>query len=577
MAVLERVSRVYDSCFNTVNELLAAIMTCEFAFILFLQLADVQTPAHNFKNSSKSHDPSSYRYENIHHLLMNTSPFAPQFRTSSIAFCSLIIISVIIFHYLISKFSSSFEYFKWVRDSLTTYLIDEEMFNEEFTTTMDSFIEDLMISNINFRSSLMNDKNKVNNMDYSTLLAPPPITRRPYVSSRLYGINDNNHSQVPKESLHRVQNVLRNELMYLHSLLSNKCTIWPANRNRIWTDKVKKIWLTFYLIISISIMVFSQIFTIILVIVNKNHIMKYSPGEVNYNTPIKAQFVATIFWCLYLRNNDFTLPVLNMYLTIFDFNKLIIDLEDRILKFKAQTRKFNALKLHLLFISSNHVRDEDSDEEENIEKSLIQSIETLNYKCNVESIDIYLSLRYLLSQFGPIKRNAEILFDSFAAMIIFTLSLILLSTFNHPWSLTEDLLIPHMAVCLVILFNFSFATYAIANSYVKHVIKLTWFKVNLLITEPLRQQQADANKGLDSQDTRFKGALPRNFHTLNSPVISPHMLTIWNRIIQQDQILLARFLTVNVMNTIQLNYSSLLRMNFWLGSVCMIFYNYIVN
>lgn len=145
-------------------------------------------------------------------------------------------------------------------------------------------------------------------------------------------------------------------------------------------------------------------------------------------------------------------------------------------------------------------------------------------------------------QCKPIKKNGEVGVNLLA---IISLAIVFCATVMFDNNIDNSINLYLEGTFLLsafIIIDLCYISYAAFNAYLLKNIKFIWSMLAYSST----------------QDT-------------DATMISPHMKLLWTRLIHHEQSYLLNTFTLNIFGVIPLNYQNLLRLNFWFGSIFMIY------
>lgn len=589
------------------SEIFLAQYSINLGILLILQLLDVEVKITNNEDDSSKNIPIR-RHPGIHQFLLQSTPFKPDMRITNVIIYSTILSSIILFHYRRYFWPSCYDMSK---EFLYSYLLNPKEGELMIEKSMNKAIRDLIVSNSNYTCQLIKDEilknthnlNSSNNTSeienlfqhYSKIFDDDTIIKtmtlfnissdtrnQSHGSSNLNRISDCNIMTRIQQHLH----VLRAEYCYLDSLLNDKSSIWPKNRNEKYIKFLKRLW--FILQSNVVGSLTSSVHFMSFTVLYYNH--KRTPKE-----HISSSSRAYISWfrvqyhfAFYILMEEYLYPSIQLTVSLFDLIQLIHSFRNQVEEFRKQAREVKDLgfKLHddMIKIST-------------IEKhSLISEIEKKKYRCNISSIESYITMRHIMTQFNLIKGNGEFVIDSLCYLVLVIAFSVCLAMFGYTKG--EESILAFIYLNYFLLFNTTFIIFAALNFYLLKNIKLIWSIIYDSSMDLLIVNKKNGGFNEKSSFTKYNNnnnnctidnnnwKCDRNFIELGIAIdslvdvrdpidldhfiITPHMHLIWMKLIQSEQTTLVPLFTFDLLGIFGLNYSSVLKVNFWLGSIFMI-------
>lgn len=559
------------------NEILLFQYLITTGILLVLQLIDVEVKTNTGVSGSEA---NGRKYPKIHEFLSNSSPFKPELRVTSVVIYITVFSSIFLLHY--GKYMWP-KYYDLSREFLYSYMANPKQGKLMIETAMNEVIRDLIMSNSNYTSRLIGDEIMKNN---KILKADPKINDSIFhydhkkivlkhynwsSSLQTIPITSRNNRLTESSILSKIRKhlyVLRSENCYLDSLLYDKSSIWPKNRNQLYFDNLRRLLLLLSLPFMSCLLISIQFMGLMCHYYNK----EYASTRSKY--PVKSSYIPwysfQFHYAFYLVIEDFSLPTIQLIISLYDLIQVKHSFSEKVRQFCLQKREVKNIRLKISQDQSANHHEES--------RRYRQQIDEMKYQCNVRSIEAYITMRYIIIQLKRIKSNGEDLLNNISIMIVaigFCVSLVMFSGHRKG----EESVLVIISFYYFITFNTTYIVFSALNFYFLTIIKFIWSMINESIMEPSINQ---TNNG-DICSSPTKPEQCGNFTKYGRPtknmrdpidldlfIITPHMFIIWSKLIDFKQSSLVDLFTFEVLGNLKLNYFGLIRFNFWLSSIFMI-------
>lgn len=375
---------------------------------------------------------------------------------------------------------------------------------------------------------------------------------------------------------------LRGQQEQLQLLLMDKSTIWPVNRVSSWRQEQSRFSLRFYLLV--TILGFAL-----------GNMTNYSLSEFIYE-----RFLERGETPLYFMERVCFVEV--YFITILGFEKfasplilLAINLRDKQMFLRTIEAKIKRLNELLRELWREMNRDDKRNKITQTGSRLCGAttknccrLDSLRIECDHEALGIYLSLRVFLDELGATTDLASLILNQYCSMALGMLMV------TVPFCANTDS--QQLAMLGFVLSNFvtiidlAILVCARFESTCVQTLQRSWSLVasftrpvdeGRALVEPTEIHLAErfmraVQKSLQPPLMNYSHQYSRDYFSLNpsgTSLINEHTAMLWRRfsIDMQD---LYRSLNCRIFGAIRLNYSGMLRLNFWFISVVLIFLSF---
>lgn len=386
--------------------------------------------------------------------------------------------------------------------------------------------------------------------------------------------------------------LLSREHQFLKQLLesSDKKFIWPANRHPEWLKSIKRTWFYLYTICYATILlsiIFSGLFTLI---VSDRHMKAF-----NYEKPVaflnfRAIFIITVLFYSYRNCEAFVSPSCQNLIAVFDVVKLNWIVRDQIHDFRKLIGLLRSIIIkseHL--IGSLHQSLNDKINNDNNNNNVISNIEQIRYECNKQSIQIYMTFRYVIIQYNMLKPVSHTIVSGVVGVIA-TVGLLLVRFHHKINGEYEYMPMFTMAIVCIIAFHLAAGICAIVNASMMYTVDMFWSLVYCsqmqILRNPLATCNSQTNKGsfiaTNEQDANLSYELINEQSNLTSKMthsdsnshqdvlvfMSPHLICLWSKLITSEK--LRNNFIVEALGFVPLDYAGVLNFDIWLISLIML-------
>lgn len=377
------------------------------------------------------------------------------------------------------------------------------------------------------------------------------------------------------------------QLAHLISLMENKESIWPPNRNLIWRERLKKRWFFMYATTNLSLLPTSELILCILHAFSYKSLKNFKEKNVNVNPESKDSkvfnYVDTIYMLEELLLGRFTVegflePLALTIIGIQDQMKYLLVLKERFLRLERKLKEFNEFKKNL--VESIELA------EKEVGKKLYNSSQWINWKriqntleqknrleLDHEALELYISFQLFIEDARLTLSFAELVMNQRAYFVL----IILVPTCYFLDSIETAHLKVLLATSFIILVGIDAAFAMVANLH-SHCIKLIKRSWSIVANSTLTSE----NISIVIDDDESSGYVCSLFHHyshqkhyLNSP-INPHTILLWHKLIENNQFLAEQFVA-KIFNSIKLDFNGILKINFWVVSLFLVSLTYLCH
>lgn len=587
LSISELVGSIEKHC-SIINDIIHIHFITNLIVIAILQVCYIRldhtikttrTTTTNLDNKQK--DSLLGLKDDIYQWLIWLSPLRPEFKFTTLIFYVSLGISLIIFHFMLRRSKD----YDLGRELLFSYMLNPEEGKRDIERKMDLLIQDLISSNSNYTSKMITKfENQIEKesrvMRYNSW--SNSIAKANLKSKCVY-------SSLSFKSIEKNLKFLQRELRFLQSLLTDKESIWPRNRNPIWLDRLRRKWLLIASMIVVNFLILCDICTIATFHFSHQHAATSKQSLGSRSSIPRSIFIFESFFMVLAMGYDFMVPLINISFSLFDLRELVKSFRNQVEDFERLISKAEKFKSQY-----NHNKDLDDNEQDrshsfpgliNCETTdpVWDSIPEENqHRRNIMSIKAYLTFRYTVIQCRLIKMNGVSLIDSFAISMSSTFAICFLSTFKTEQTVdneshTLDKMGRVIVVFILINMNIVFFVYAAFNAFLLRNVKPIWSILKMLNQEYDLEEDTSISIRT-SKRTSINSNIRELQHTTNSsPIIlnSCHMSHVWNKLVREGQTELIELFTFYILNFFPLNYHGMIKFNFWVGSIFMFYHIYL--
>lgn len=387
-------------------------------------------------------------------------------------------------------------------------------------------------------------------------------------------LNDKKEVAINKGLTRQLMAELSEQQAQLKLLRRNKASIWPANRARSWRRRQIKFLLNIYSFNYIASVCSSLMINLVVGWLATQQIVK--AGE----KPLYVSEQITLiepFVLLGLSLDKFVDPMIVLIVNLRDKRLFLLTIQKRL---KALREKLTELRL---FVDEHVCVQQSTNQDCNESGPLIASsarLNSLRSACNEEALRVYLSLRVFLDELKPtIELSSAIAIQYFSTAI--------LMLFTIPFSNNSDwqalAVLGAMLVYFVAIIDTVFLVCAQFESACIKTTQQTWSLVacftrdigpehepvghfEILLAKTLRRPAGQSMMRASSirppvEVVEYFSQIPTG-----ASLINEHTAMLWRRF-TRDMPALHRKFDCKIFGTVRLNYSGMLRLNFWFISV----------
>lgn len=325
------------------------------------------------------------------------------------------------------------------------------------------------------------------------------------------------------------------------------------SRHGNWLQEQRMIALSLYLLISMGFFVTAIIanqFT--QYIVYQRLALK---GMVPFNFMEKFSFIEQLIVVI-ITLDSFATPVV----------LLVANFRDKLLYLAKLRSRFSSLERSLVKLRLMHSPDgrPDLKTEKQQRCNGEDSFDGLKEQVNHDALEIYLRLRVFMLELGPTIKLANMIMNQ----CFFFISLVLAFTLAFYTSLDQILvrILSLVVIQFVCGINLAFGVCAAFNAICVRTTLIAW---TLLAHSTLVPRGNHEDPFRDAG--RYRTTLELDFCKSGGrqSLVNVHTISLWRRLVTNQTVLLETF-SCHVLASIKLDYSNILRLNFWFISVVLI-------
>lgn len=360
---------------------------------------------------------------------------------------------------------------------------------------------------------------------------------------------------------------LNEHQIHLRSLLADKSDIWPETGSLVWRQKQRKYLITYYTGFFISLDI------ICITVISLAVYLAQKAIEVRGEKPMNfLEKLCLLELFSILTTDQLVVPAVLMF----------VSLRDKIIYLQSIRRRFKQLNLKLLELEWRRQQQQQQQQPDKPADQTSAGVDCLRAECDTEAMQIYLSLRVFMDGLRPTSALASLILNQYCLLALVMLAS---SLPFYTSSSNEQLLISvSIAIDLVLMINLSFIICAVYESVCIKTIHCAWSlvaRITMEVTEAEEQEsklQGPINlEHLNAVTLQKIGpSSPKSlteyfrFSKVKDNLINDHTATLWRKFVE-DVPALHKSFHCQVFGLLQLNYSGLLKLNFWYISIVLIF------
>lgn len=414
-------------------------------------------------------------------------------------------------------------------------------------------------------------------------------------------------SQVIKKISCNIKTPSELAIQYKHitKLIYDKSSIWPSNRLEDWRKTSRALWFYLYLATASLLFAMNQISTIIAINISIDALN--TGGDViellKKNETTSQQYNGTTELGLTGR-----LSMIEQHVFVwFAIHWFLVPLNLLILSLIDQTRHLHYLrrKFEYFISKANEMKEFKAGQKYDFSKRQNSNTkEPLEFDFDKEALELYLSFQIFCKELNPTLKLARHILNQNVCFIISTVLPMLAYIKHIPTSHYRLYVTFYFGLMLII--NCAFYACGSMNASFTRMSKLIWtilacvieqdnviFKdtkkfssiSNKSIKPNLRGEKvleiAECTSTKDRATTTTKGSETTGRIVIdnskmkfgdfkNGYIISSHTLSLWNKLANNHELLLEKF-DCQVLGILKLEYTSIIKFNFWLVSLVLVF------
>lgn len=528
------------------------------------------------------------RVESLRNSIIWSSPMRPELVVSSILMHSLYVSPLIPFHYLhqiTNRFydSSRYSLFKYLQNSSDSkQLIEQEL---------DDIIEELIVSNSNYAGSLIRLKishqierrqmmmsDRVDNFKHYSAVSRHDNTTDDQGLNHIHSNNANNRADTNAlQFIDGELRIIRQEYNYLQSLLYDKAYVWPYNRKDEAIRDLKEKWWRLNLSTLGNMTINNHL--LVMFFMKTSAQFRSDHNIVQEFSLLRSLTHIDMYLVLLITNEYFARPLIDFVLAQMDMVLLI-----------------NEFRLRVRLFQSKITKTIRADDEALVGKAT-DGQPCSRDECNRKCLHSYITLRLIMSHSLQLKLNGQAIILQLVFVVSTALCCALICMSQV--SVSEHDSIKFLGLALMFVVNLFLICYAALNAYLLTIIKLIWSLLESAIIQTKPNQGASMDEFEDEQNHR-DDSLPNiwthklqiansanksflkshdRYSNINASqskqysIISPHLLNLWQRLVHHDQDQLIKLFTCEIFD-MPIDYHNLIKLNFWVTSLFMVYFAY---
>lgn len=355
---------------------------------------------------------------------------------------------------------------------------------------------------------------------------------------------------------------LNSQRDHLNQLLVDKSTIWPTNFGTEWRRKQKDVAVYLYYIIGLALM-FGSILAAILA-----HSLTYQMFEAKNELPmnkLERIALAELLMCVMSTGDPFISAIVVLIMNFYDRVVQLRSISGHLLALNSSLRE---LKLQ---------RQAPSMQPRANKPAKFELDKQHGEYLNKEALEVYLGFRVFAAELKPVIRMANMIMNQCLVFILIVFAITLFCYEDVDSTQANILMV--MTLNFIAVINFALGMGAAFEATCKKTAQLIWS----FLAHSSHRDITNLSSGRHSNKLRapqIKQPIAREVSTTTTTavpsradddsIINPHTVFLWRQLVREQQCTYGRS-NCMILNMIQLNYQSLLRMNFWFISAVLIY------
>lgn len=454
---------------------------------------------------------------------------------------------------------------------------DEE---DRVSKRIDSYIERIVQSNMNFTEAIIRRNSSFGGFvmkqlhpnDLFHFVTKPIEPRRKEISKTSFGRasfltkfkNQTFFNNWSSEAL--VVDELTKQREYLNYLAENQNLIWPSNRTLSAETSLKSFWFLIYLCVNIFYWSLGQLCSVFALILSSTSVNRCKWGEKYQKfTPKDKISLADYQMFVFVSIDFFFIPITILITGIKDQIEHLQSLKPKVEKIYEHTKR--------LEYWNNNLIDHSIDQIKLIEKES----RNLRFKCDKESIELYLRFQLFRDDVKGLINIAQTCANQYFIFIFLTLSPVV--AYYQDISGMQIGMPTFVLFTLMISINIAFWLCAALHSACSKISKRAWsfiafaegYNQNIDMKEQLTiSNQMSSSSHANSLNGICYGQDLRefDFEYYSRCPISPHTVMLWRRLVADYNLLTDNFVS-KLFGIFRIDYTGILRFNYWLMSIAL--------
>lgn len=616
-------TRVETLKLNSFGDLLLFTYTSLFTIHTFISLT-LQCTYVNLKTTT---DMKAFNLDRnvtimqVQNIMLSVGQIYRLAGTPGISYYSSICFVPITYYFIKMVFDGKvFNYFN--NNTLISYLIEPDLENERISKQIEICLHKVINSNINFTRSITNNENdKLNRSDHFNQVNY--LSKKSHISENnenFYRLQEQTLAEGAPTSIeidnlkHRVKSIsaaedkilanykndmyqvyerkdfksndwiarstllnsLAKQLSYLTVLSVFKSRVWPINRNSIWAENIKRFWLNSYIILSVIFWLAGQILIYFINYTSLKPMLlsdNSSSGDNFYHISILDRLsCAESHIHAYFILEWMVIPITIIIIGIKDQMEHLLSLKPKINQVYKRTKGLEKD----YYNNGVLIRENFNLLNEQLKNDLL-------FECDKEAIELYISYQIFREDVQALFEVAKQIINQGVSQGGLILTPLLLFYRGIPDHLVVIFSIAVLSV--VIMLNGLFCISAALHTASRQVSKSAWSFVafaegHICYRYALLSKQLSILKNVHTnynETVGFKNfqVIPKNSNKMEvdceyyyNSSISPHTILLWRRLVKNNEFLDDK-LVCKLYGIFQINYSMILRFNYWLISLAL--------
>lgn len=502
--------------------------------------------------------------------------------TTGVFYYAAIVAGTIVF-YMVRVLSDG-KFFSYLKgNGFLKFLSNPREEEDRISKRIDSYIEQMVQSNLNFTKAIIGHQNsrvdgfpmqQLHPNDSFHFVTKPieprskDVSKTNYIrASFLTKFKNQTHVLNNWSSEALIVGELLEQRKHLNYLSENQHLIWPSNRTLSWETSLKSYWFVLYMSVNVFYWFFGQLCSLLASLSASRSISRSKWGE-KYQifTMMDRASVADYQMFVFVSIDFFFIPITILITGIKDQIEHLRSLKPKVEKIYEHTKRLEYWNINLI--------DHSIDQMKLIEKER----RNLRFICDRESIELYLRFQLFRDDIKGLINIAQTCANQYFIFTFLTLAPVV--------AYFQDISGMQIGVPTLVLFtllvsmNIAFWLCADLHSACSKVSKRAWsfiafaegYNQNIdTIEQSTTCNQASSSSHASALNEICYPPEPKgfDFEYYSRCPISPHTVMLWRRLVANYDLLTDNFVS-KLFGIFRIDYTGILRFNYWLMSIALL-------